>query len=312
MAANDIIIVGAGMAGLLAANMLARHKPIVIEAQPALPNNHSAVLRFGSERVGEVLGIPFKKVQMIKGSIPWLNPVADSLAYAAKCGGVYRSDRSITSGVTVGDRWIAPPDLIERMAKDLIIDFGHEVSWMDGPMISTIPMPALMKALDYPDTPDFKYVGGANIRATVMHCDAYVSLYIPDPSVGYNRVSITGDEIIIEYAFPTGGSRDGFNSDMMDNRDKARSEAGLAALALGLNPASLMDVTVTPQRYAKIQPIDDGARKRFMAWATDQHNVFSLGRFATWRPGLLLDDLVHDIRQIEKWINDRYAMRFAR
>jgi hypothetical protein len=26
----------------------------------------------------------------------------------------------------------------------------------------------------------------------------------------------------------------------------------------------------------------------------------------------LLDDLVHDVRQIEKWIDDRYAMKFAR
>ncbi len=37
-----------------------------------------------------------------------------------------------------------------------------------------------------------------------------------------------------------------------------------------------------------------------MMWATDNFNIYSLGRFATWRPGLLLDDLVNDIRVIQK------------
>ena len=54
------------------------------------------------------------------------------------------------------------------------------------------------------------------------------------------------------------------------------------------------------QKYAKILPIDNRERKRFIAWATDTHNIYSLGRFATWRPGLLLDDLVHDVRVIQR------------
>ena len=70
---------------------------------------------------------------------------------------------------------------------------------------------------------------------------------------------------------------------------------------------------MTSQKYAKIQPIDETARKQFLAWATDNFNIFSLGRFATWRPGLLLDDLVQDVQRIEKWaFADRYSMRFRR
>ena len=64
----------------------------------------------------------------------------------------------------------------------------------------------------------------------------------------------------------------------------------------------------------ELSRIDEELRKDFIYWATDKHNIFSLGRFATWRPGLLLDDLVKDIRLIDKWIDrgDRYALARVR
>lgn len=309
-----ITIVGAGMAGLLAANMLQRHDPLIIEAQPSLPNNHSAVLRFGSEKVAEVTGIPFKKVRMIKGTLAWSNPVADALSYAAKCGGVARSDRSIPVGIERAERWIAPPDLIERMARGLTIEFGRSLElsagtrkdgWSDTPYISTIPMPALMKLLGYPDQPTFSYVEGANLRFKVDYCEAYASLYIPAPSHRFNRLSVTGDEVIAEFAFPAGMPK-------LTEREVQVDMPFIICDLLGIKSSTVSEIEFKPQRYAKIQPIDDIARKKFLAWATDNYNIFSLGRFATWRPGLLLDDLVHDVRQIEKWINDRYAMKFAR
>jgi hypothetical protein len=46
-----------------------------------------------------------------------------------------------------------------------------------------------------------------------------------------------------------------------------------------------------------------------MAWATDNYNIFSLGRFATWRPGLQMDDLVQDVRKIEGWFSNRYELQ---
>ena len=62
-------------------------------------------------------------------------------------------------------------------------------------------------------------------------------------------------------------------------------------------------VTWEATRYSKIQPIDNDVRERFIQWATEKHNIFSLGRFATWRPGLLMDDLVEDIKLIDRWIS---------
>ena len=47
-----MIIFGAGLAGLLSANMMRSHKPTVYEFQSELPNNHGALLRFRSDKVG--------------------------------------------------------------------------------------------------------------------------------------------------------------------------------------------------------------------------------------------------------------------
>ncbi len=295
-----MIVIGAGMAGLLAANMLARHRPMIVEAQEFLPNNHSAVLRFRSSVVGDVLGIPFRQVNMIKCPLPWQNPVSDSLAYSFKCTGQYRSDRSITSGLVTEQRYIAPPDLIERMSVGVDIKYNSPFmgdKGVDTPIISTLPMPLLMGMLNYDDIPEFIKVPGYNIKATIEDCDAFASILIPDPSVPVSRISITGNELIIELP--------------MWERNLPELIASYAVGLLGIDDKRVRNLTVHEQKYSKIAPINNDVRQRFIAWATDHHNIYSLGRYATWRPNLLLDDLVNDIRKIEGWIirPDQYAMR---
>lgn len=305
MRKQPIHIVGAGMAGLLAGNMMRGRKPIVYETAPALPHNHSAVLRFRSNVVGDVLNIPFKRVTMIKDRAPWHSPVADALAYSFKCGGTMRTDRSIIDGLSSGERFIAPDNLIALMADGLDINFGHKYTFatcIGGakiPAISTIPMPLLMKALDYPghDHIDFNYTRGWNVRCKVKHCDAYATVYVPDPAHVFSRVSITGDELIVEIP------RDESVKAGLSGQELAEE----AAEFLGISAHMLSDFRLIEQKYAKILPIEEGLRKDFIHWATDKHSVFALGRFATWRPGLLLDDLVHDVRLIDRWLSDRYA-----
>ena len=316
-----VSIVGAGMAGLLAANMLRRHSPHVYELQPTLPRNHSAVLRFRSPVVGDVLGIPFNKVTMVKSVLPWSNPVADALAYSYKTTGRFVSDRSVVSSSFVReDRYIAPHDLIQQMAAMLPSECFHFGESFFDPednifhngllslsgsksraILSTMPMPALMQALNYPKYGAgplaFPSQQGINIKVKLLATNAYVSLYVTDPNLPMSRISITGDELIIE--FP-GADKTKYNSRYCE----AMVDKAFGFLGMDYHfKAADFNYEVHEQAYHKILPIDDSIRKEFMSWATREYNIYSLGRYATWRPRLLLDDLVQDIRLIEKWMS---------
>jgi hypothetical protein len=295
-----VVIVGAGMAGLLAGNLLLRRQPEVREAQASLPNNHSATLRFRTSAVGDATGIPFKRVLMVKGSVPWRNPIADALSYSYKNTGQRRSDRSIVEGMVAQERYIAPRDFIYQLAEPLgsAIKFGHQEDFSGpGPFISTIPMPALAKVLNYPYQEDiqFKAIPGINIRGRVRACDAYVSLLVPDPTYPFTRITLTGDELIVE---------------IPNTLNKEYSYALKAQVAdlLGIFKEDIYDLEVHQSPYQKILPMTETPRRLFLHWATDQHNVFSLGRYATARPGLLLDELIQDVRLIAGWIDNRYDM----
>lgn len=285
-----IDIIGAGMAGLLAANMLRRHGISMFEMQDNLPNNHHAVLRFRSAHVGEVLGIQFKKVNMIKTYIPHMNMVADSLAYSRKTTGQFTSDRSIIEGTVTAERYIAPSDLIRVMSDGIYIFYGKEYEFKKKnkrPIISTMPMPVLMKKLGYKTEELFRTFDGIVATATIENCNAYVSVLIPMPSMRASRATITGNQLMIE--FP--------GKDVPEAYEIAELYQ-----QLGLYDAVIRDMEFKKQKYFKILPINDVERHKFMKWATVNHNVYSLGRYACWRPKLLLDDLVKDIRIIESWI----------
>lgn len=291
----QIDVVGAGMAGLLAAAMLRRNCGAVCEAAPKLPNNHSAVLRFRTSIVGDTLNIPFKAVTAIKAIVPWRNPIADALAYAQKTTGTATLRSILTASGTPETRYIAPPDLVRRMAGLVEAPIRYGVpysSWTDlhRPIISTIPMPSLMDILEYPRPVEFKYRQGTNVIAQLENVDAYCSLYIPDPDFPAARISITMNEMVAECY----GEWSPYNPQEFVKQ---------CAEMLGLRQARIKSVTVKQQQYAKILPIDERERRRFILWATENYGIYSLGRYATWRPGLLLDDVVNDVRVIQQLIS---------
>lgn len=292
-------VVGAGMAGLLAAAMLRKQCHKVVEAAPELPNNHSAVLRFRSSVVADTLNIPFKRVKAVKAVDAWRNPIADAMAYSVKTNGTATLRSVLTADGQAAERFIAPAELIARMA-DMVeapIEFGHEYPFwahQEVPTISTIPMPLLMDELGYDREINFRYRAGHNVIARLEGVDAYCSLYVPDPAFPAARISITGSELIAECY---GGKKPG-----------AAAALGFAqecAERMGIHHSCVLGAEVKEQRYAKILPIDEDERRRFIMWASEHHNVYALGRFATWRPGLLLDDVVNDVRVIQRLIANR-------
>jgi hypothetical protein len=82
--------------------------------------------------------------------------------------------------------------------------------------------------------------------------------------------------------------------------------------AFGIQLASCESLGSVDQKYGKIAPIDDNLRKQLLFRLTHERNIYSLGRFATWR-NILLDDVVDDIAAIKKLLkaNSAYDIRRA-
>jgi hypothetical protein len=314
-----MIIIGAGMAGLLAATVLRSNCYGIIEAQPELPSNHSAVLRFKSPIVGDTCNIPFRKVRALKSTLRWKNPLLDAMAYSNKSNGDYRLRSIITADDSVVERYVAPPDFTAQLVERLncAIDFNCKANndWLvrtTGPIISTLPMPVLMDLLNYTGPrPAFKSINGVNVMAKISDCNMHCSLYLPDPKLRPYRVSINGDRLIAEVSLLTAVEETDFHAVGSDERlaDLWREHA-LNALEIPRDRTS--DYSHQFQSYMKILPIDEAARLRFIIWATEKFNIYSLGRFATWRPAVLLDDIVQDVRLIQRMVGmSNYEQRKA-
>lgn len=294
-----IKVIGAGMAGLLAAAMLRKDCDAVYEAAPELPNNHSAVLRFRSSVVSDTLNIPFKAVKAIKAVEGWRNPIADAMAYSRKTNGTATLRSVLTASGEPQTRYIAPPDLIARMAAMVEAPIGFDMPFNEkrrdsglGPWISTMPMPSLMKLLGWEPQSEFRWRSGNNVLVDLEWVDAYCSLYVPDPTFPAARISITGNQMIAEC----------YGGWVPSDLGKFAVQC---AEKVGLHPSQVVGADVKKQTYAKILPIDEQERRAFIMWASQEFGIYSLGRFATWRPSLLMDDVVNDVRVIQRLISNR-------
>lgn len=296
-----VSIIGAGMAGLLAGAMF-RGDAQIYEAAHQLPNNHHALLRFRSDEISNHLSIPFKQVQVMKIVKPFRNKVAEAIGYSMKSNG-RASLRSIkTAEGKVDTRYIAPSDFIHRLermqASRPMYGSNVDSAWIQkyaeyGPIISTIPMGTLMDILDYKPRSSFGYRHGWVVKGEIMfESDLCATIYYPDPSVPIIRATLTGEEIQVE---------------MVEEFDRAAWSVdrvmGEVLRDFGLDGHGYL-ADMVPQRYAKIAALPDRERKKFIMWATDEFGIYSLGRYAVWKPGLLLDDVFHDCQKIMSMIRD--------
>ena len=302
-----MIIYGAGLAGLLAGNMLRSFRPKIHEGKSKLPNNHGALLRFRTDKVGTGCAIPFKKVKVNKIIKYGKNIITSpnlymSNLYSQKVTGSIL-ERSINS-LDPAYRYIAPWELINMMASNCTIKYNLNLDMetiekhqelISGPIISTIPMPTLMKIVGWKDVPEFpsQRIWTQKARIVKPECDVYQTIYYPDPMVPYYRVSVIGDIVISEFS------------------KKPEIDPGPQAMSVlkddfGILPSSLNDMEQSEQFLGKIRPINEELRKQFIFEMTSKYGIYSIGRFATWRQ-LLLDDVVDDIQHVEKFIRGSSA-----
>lgn len=303
-----VTIIGAGLSGLIAANILTRRHRLpvrIIEAQPGLPNNHAALLRFRSNAVAEATGILFRKVLVAKG-IYYRGAFAEpsiqlTNLYSYKVTGRYAS-RSIINTESC-ERWIAPEDLVARLADGLDIRYGYDCKSEEftgsGPFISTMPMPYLMAMVGWRDTKPYGTVFPArpiwSQRATFFpEVDLFQTAYLPAGEEWPYRVSVTGRELICESM-----------SDLSEKSPLPESMEAIASKIFGIAPEAIQATyQVREQHLGKIMPTDEEERRAFILAMTDKHQIYSLGRFATWRQ-ILLDDIVQDVERIARWIKER-------
>lgn len=284
------MIIGAGLAGLIGAHTLPGE---IHEAAEAPAGMHKALLRFRTQDVSRVTGIEFRPVTVRKG-IWWNGFVGASIRtanfYSGKClGGHLVGERSIWNLEPV-TRYIAPSDFYSRLVEKL----HHRICWaspfdfgmsalMDEPVVNTAPLDVVLRRLRIHSDEPFTKASIFVERWKVSDCDLHQTIYFPSPYTPVYRASITGDVLIIEAV-------EAFREDQLKEVIEAFGLCGTERISKLDNGH---------QRYGKIAPIDEIARKHYVAMLTTNHNIFSLGRFATWR-NLLLDDVVNDAQVVKK------------
>lgn len=287
---KDLIIAGAGLAGLLAACKFPHAAIADPMEQPT--ERHRALLRFRDESVSRLTGIQFKRVRVNKGI--WFEGefhqpnIALCNMYSRKAVSCL-SNRSIWN-IDPVERYIAPDDfywqLIDRFAHR--IHFGAKVDYAVPrvPVINTAPLHIPLFELGIQTDCKFDRAAVTVHRAKIARCDVYQTIYFPSQQYGLYRASITGDTLIAE--------------SVNDILTMEELECIIAAFAL--NPADVSEHITVSQRYGKIMDIPAAERKRLLFALTHRHNIFSVGRFATWR-NILLDDVADDLDKVKQLIN---------
>lgn len=301
-------IYGAGMAGLLASEMLRKIRPTVYEAQAALPDNHGALLRFRTDAVARETGQRFARVRVLKGvksdgRVWTTSSLRDANQYSYKVTGEVAA-RSILD-LAPCERFIAPDSFLSGMARDAILrmqapltlaDLTPLKGQKDIAVISTIPMPVLMDIVgwDSETVDDFAHcyraIWSVSVPLDLPVINVYQTIYYPEPNVAWYRASITGRKLIVEF--------------MSEPEDFSCLWSVLQDFGLD---AVIGTAEVKKQTYGKLLPMKkETERREFILAMTDEYNLYSVGRFATWRQ-ILLDDVVNDVRVVESMITQRSA-----
>lgn len=299
-------IIGAGMAGLLCGALNPSSQ--IYESGPETALHHQALLRMRTDEISRMTGISFKKVFVSKSI--WFdkkeyNP-SPRLAnlYSRKVIGV-TSSRSI-SNIDSCIRYIPPADFIGQLQKlnkgriSYNTKIGPEIfgdTFKTEPIISTIPLPVLIrlvntfaKPIKSIDSPEFLYRKIVVNKFKVSDCDSYCTVYYPAPNCPVYRATLDSNILTVESIVEVDITKNYLLPSI--------------CVSLGLSEDSIIKQLVFnhTQLYGKILEINNKLRENLITNLTLNHGIYSLGRFSTWRPKVLLDDVLNDIFVIRNLI----------
>lgn len=331
-----IVIIGSGLAGSIAYEALRAYKPQIIEARSKPKgdlNIHPAVMRLRNPAVADAIGAKAEKITVskaifYKGEIHNRSTIRFNNLYSRKvydCIG-RRSlnrlgdvERYIINGYpqpentlwdhkvsSIDDGYInclyrsspgyhkriqIPYDIcISTLSMEVLcngynrnsLESANNLNLMN--RLAVVGCPAEFGKIEFKSTPIYVLRKKLEITSNI-----HQTLYFPDPETNIYRITIQNQDVIIE-ATSKCEEADGLTSD---------------AFGIGIN-----DFESNPGRLpawkkieiGKIVPLEEDDRLRYIMWLTDEHNIFSFGRFATWRP-LRTDHLLKDIAKIKRVIS---------
>jgi hypothetical protein len=304
----ETIIIGSGLAGLLAA---CKFPDACIYEAGVRGQGHKALLRFRDRSVSDLTGIPFKEVEVRKeiwyeGSSIKDCHIALANMYSRKMTGTY-VDRSIWN-LDPAKRYIAPEYFYDKLVD--LHDSRNMIAWNspiargdirpvgeDGTrqFINTAPLPKIMEAVGM-ESVKFSFDNSpiyVDRYRLPKGSDIYQTIYLPSPDLRTFRASITGDVLIVERIAGNHPDRFEFPFDKDEEFAFVIDAFGLAANV----EYDVIDSTTQP--YGKIVNLPREQRESILYELTREFNVFSVGRFATWR-NIILDDVAKDLNVVER------------
>ena len=325
-------VLRAGLTGLIASSFLGNSLESIVDESGGPPGSYTNhLLRFPNDSLESALNIPLDRVlcarEIYEGHGSKFGTDCEGLAdaclsYAWKTTGKMTLDRSICDLAGVGgreivDRWIYRANNLHKELGDRLgpkvhykkqyTDYIPESKGFSSAVISTLPMPQLMALLEYPHRLEFQSLEGMMVTFKLPGMWAFGSIYLPNRSTPFSRIGLQGDKVILE-AYNNGKiDSGGIETEWWESGADIISATALSCL-FEVFPNSVARQLIEDKArdkfvvnripHAKILPINERERQRFIMWATDNFGIYSMGRLAIWRPGLLLTDLVRDFRVI--------------
>lgn len=302
-----ILIIGAGLAGTVAQRALSNYDVEIVDKKLDLDifSNHHAVMRFRDPRLANLLGISLKKVKVYKafcidGRVYTKPDIRANNLYSIKTRDALGERSILSCGVYeryIYDGKIRPKDTIggavlvnleKNVATFAETGRGEEFKIDFDYAISTVPIPIALKAALIKHDVEFKaneiwtYTAKLKIPSTV-----HQTLYFPELEEPFYRVTIEGQNVIGE----------AMEQAAFEDLDYVIAEYfGVKTHGWAVDEDSLVEST----QIGKLIPVDDLKRRALMV-ELNKLNVYSLGRYATWK-SIRADHLVGDIEKIKHFI----------